>query len=540
MLNEVRKTVEELPNLPNVIRLSADDIRKQAQAFGTRTICGNYNFVSTVKNRSTSLTVHVGTSRVSASESTQKKRDIRKGAAETVRLVSKYLHKAPMLRVDAVMGDNPSFAPKCKMYLSLYRKDAIRLAHMVLSTLFPDGNSAGPEMTLVMIPEWQEKDRQILVFPEIGVTYVLGSDYYGEAMNAFRRMAMWQAKQRGMLGLHAGTKIVHARGVDGRLRKLGLVMFGIAATGKTTHICHNHDLNGPGEGVEIVQDEVVFWREDGSALGSERGFYIKTEGLSPKVQPLLYYAAIQESAVLDNVVVDYNGNLYFDDRTLTANGRAIVQTKDLGAFSSASINLPPLDELDGLIMMFMVRRHTALPIASRLTPEQAAVAFLLSESLDVTGADAKDALSSARDLGANPLIVGEPGDEANIFCELIKRHPDKIQCYMLNTGGVGELVEHGLDGARRVQKKVTRVQIPEMAAIIRGIARGTIQWREDPYWMVETPEYVDGFDISKFDLDRHYDQERIGALIAATRKERAAYIEQIRGLTPAIKRATEF
>jgi len=111
---------------------------------------------------------------------------------------------------------------------------------------------------------------------------------------------------------------------------------------------------------------------------------------------------------------------------------------------------------------------------------------------------------------------------------------------MLNTGGVGELVEQGLDGARKVQKKVTRVEIAEMSAIIRGIARGTIRWREDPDWMLETPQHIEGLDASKFDLDKHYDQSKIDALIAQTRLERVEQIETIPGLAPEIARAVEF
>ncbi len=122
----------------------------------------------------------------------------------------------------------------------------------------------------------------------------------------------------------------------------------------------------------------------------------------------------------------------------------------------------------------------------------------------------------------------------------MKSHEGKIGCYMLNTGGAGELVELGLDGARRVQKKVTRVEIAEMATIIRGIARDTIRWREDADWMVETPEFVDGLDASRFDLNKHYDQSKLDALIAQTRLERAQQIESIPGLDPRIRAAAEF
>ena len=533
MLDEVQRAISELPDRPNVYALPAREIRERAEVFGTPTVFGNSNYVSTVKNRSAALTVQIGARGVITDTSTSKKRDIRKHAAETIRVLHRYLHSAPLLRVDCSVGDNPDFAPECTMYLSTYHGETVRLAHKVLQTLFPSRHSGGQRLTVVYIPEWQEKDRQILVFPEIGVTYVLGTDYYGEAKNAFLRMAMWQAKREGMLGLHAGTKIIRALGPDGAPRRLGMLLFGMSASGKTTHICSDHGLDRPGEGVEIAQDEVVFWRKDGAALGSERGFYIKTEGLNPEGYPLLHGAAASPNAVLDNVMVDYRGNVFFDDRTLTANGRAIIQRSDLGDLASASIDLPPLGELDGLMVVFMVRKYTVVPVASRLTPEQAAVAFLLAESIDASGSDAKDT-------GGSPLLVSEPAAEAKAFYDLIKSHRDKIGCYMLNTGGVGELVDLGLDGARKVQKKVTRVEIPEMSAVIRGIARNAVRWREDPNWMLETPEFIDGLDIGKFDLDRHYDQNRLDFLIAAARLERAEHIETIPGLAPEIRQSVEF
>lgn len=539
-LEEIKHTINALRNQPNVSVLTPDEIKQRAEQFGTRTNCGNCNYVSTVKTVSTALTVYLGSSKIDMGAYTQKKRDIKKAAPETIRLLNEYLKKADMVRVDCAMGEQSDFTPRCTFYLSLYRKEMVRLAHMVAQTLFPTCKADGPELTVICIPEWQEKDRQILVFPEIGVTYILGTDHYGEAKNAFLRMAMWSAKQRGMLGLHAATQVIRAKRTDGSIGRLGLIMFGIAATGKTTHSCHNHGLFESKEGVEIVQDDVVFWRNDGSALGSERGFYIKTESLAPEIQPLLHNAALHKDSILDNVMVDYEGNIRFDDRTLTPNGRGIVQRESLGSYMSKSINLPPVEELDGLIMAFMVRNYTALPIASKLTPEQATIAYMLSESIDASASDQQKPGVLTGGIGANPFIIGDASEECNRFYELLKAHRDKIECYMLNTGGIGELVEHGLDGARRVKQKVTRVEIPEMAAIIRSIARGTIKWHEDPNWMVETPEYVEDLDISKFNLKSHYDQAKIDSLIAAIRLERAQYANQLKGLNPKVRAATEF
>lgn len=535
LLQDVSRAITSLGERENVRRMSAEEARRSAAPFGTPTSYGSLNYVSNVKTLSSALTVCLGSEIVRNPALTQKKADILKAAPDTVRAVLRYVEKAPIAQYDCTIGNQPAFSPQCSLFVSCYRPDSARLAHMASQAFFPPKPEAETELAVVAIPEWQEKDRQVLVLPEIGVTFILGTDYYGEIKNAFLRMAMWLAKQRGMLGLHAGTQIMQARTTEGSLRKLGLIMFGIAGTGKTTHSCHHHGLDQPDEFVRLVQDDVVFWRRDGAALGSEQAFYIKTEGLNQQDQPLLYKAATSAETILENVMVDYAGGVAFDNRTLTPNGHALARREGLGKQVSESADLPSIDQLDGLLIVFMTRCNTVLPIASRLTPEQAAVAFMLSESIDASAGD-----QAGAGIGFSPLIIGDASDEGNLFYKLLKANENKVQCFMLNTGGIGELVEHGLDGARRVARKVTRVQIQEMAGIIRGIARGTAVWREDTEWMVESLEHVDDVDMSRFDVHRHYGQDKIDSLIASLRLDRAVYIQQFMRLHPAIKAAAEF
>ncbi|MDI6784281.1 MAG: phosphoenolpyruvate carboxykinase, partial [bacterium] len=380
---------------------------------------------------------------------------------------------------------------------------------------------------------------QILVFPEIGLTYVLGSDYYGEAKKGFLRMAMWQAKEQGMLGLHAGAKILKARGRDGKIRKYSMVIFGLTATGKTTHSCHDHGLTGKGEGIEIVQDDFVALRKDGSCLGTEQGFYLKTEGVNPEVQPLIYRAATTPNAIFENVMVDYLGNVLFDDETLTGNGRGIMQRLDFGDYAGPSINLPPLDEVDGLIVAFITRRNTVVPIVLKLSIEQAAAAFMLGESIESSGSDPRRAGESVREVGTNPFIVGSESEEGNIFYNFLKSHPEKIHCYLLNTGGVGEVTEISEEGTKVIRQKVIRVQIPEMASIIRGIVRDTIEWKKDENWNSMVPKKVEGMDMNRFELTKFYPEEKIEELVHQLRLERVEYIQKFKGLDPDIVEAVK-
>lgn len=539
VLATVAETVKALEGRPNVQTPEPSEVQERAQRFATRTEFGNYAFASVVKNRSANLTVYLGSEDVLQQDPNPRQEEILEAAPKTVGLVDRYVRRAPLVRSVRRMGQNDAFSPLCILYLSTQRPEVVRLAHFFnLALLEPGPEEMEPRFWLVDLPEWQEKDRQILVFPEMGVTYVLGSDYYGEVKKGFLRMGMWHAKQRGMLGVHAGAKIVRARGPDGRLRRRSMFLFGLTATGKTTHTAHSHDLDGEGEGIEIAQDDVVFVGKDWYALGTERGFFLKTEGVAPDTQPLIHRAVSQEDAVFENVMVDHEGRVDFDDLTLTGNGRGIMQRTAFGEHMGP-VNVPSAQELDGALVAFITRRNTIMPMAAKLTPEQAAAAFMLGESVESTGGDPRRAGMSVREVGTNPFIIGDKAAEGNRFYEFLKGHEDRVQGYLLNTGGVGEVATVEA-GKRVVHRKVERIPIPEMAAIIRGIARDAIEWGEDRDWRVLTPRQVPGMDISKYDPRNYYPEEEIQEMVATLRKERRAYLRSFPGLRPEIADAGIF
>lgn len=529
LLRGVEESVSSLENAPNVMRYSSEELRKLAEQCAIKTKYGNLVFMTSVRNRSAGLTVYVGSPKVmNYQKLSEKQMEILEKVPETLFKVHNYVKKAPLVRIDKVMGSNDEFTPTCIMYVSVQRRDSIRLAYMLDLLLFDEGEVVlgrdRPRLYLLYIPEWQEKDRQILVFPEIGVTYVLGSDYFGEAKKGFLRMAMWCAKQRGFLGIHAGAKIVRARGPDGGLRRYSMLLFGLSATGKTTHSCHDHGLDpNLGEGVEIVQDDVVFLRKDGSAYGTEKGFFLKTD-IDPINQPLIWEAAMKENVAFENVLVDYTGEVHFLDDTLTGNGRGVFPRSNLDPKClSPSINLPPLSELDGMIIIFITRRNTVVPICSKLTAEQATAAFMLGESIETSAGDPTRAGESVRVVGTNPFIVGDPAEEGLWFYDFLKRNSDKVQCYLLNTGGVGEIMTKR---GRKViiEQRALRPQIWETASIIRGIVRGTIKWTYEPYFGTMVPSYVEGVDIEKFKLENFYSREQIENLVTRLKLERANYL----------------
>jgi phosphoenolpyruvate carboxykinase (ATP) len=531
--------IKKLPSNENVQHPTSEELRLESEKIGTLTEFGNYHFSSTIRNRSANLTVYIGGADIPQKNLNKQQTEIAKNIPKTLRLVDNYIKRAPLFYIPLTMGRNDVFSPHCDFILSRYKSEYVRLGYMVYQTLFPRSKTTGPQTYLVDLPEWQEQDRQILVFPDEGLTLVLGSDYYGEVKKGFLRMAMWLTKKKGGLGLHAGAKFIKARDKSNKIRKIGMIIFGLTATGKTTHTVHNHGLTEPGEDVKIIQDDVVFLNPDGSALGSERGFYIKTEGLKPETQPLLYKVATSKDTILENIMVDFKGKLYFEDETLTGNGRGIIQRGDLGEFMSESLNLPPISQLDKLFLAFITRRNTILPIASKFNPEQAAAAFMLGESIESTGGDPKRAGESVRVVGTNPFIIGDEAKEGNWIYDFIKRNEAKVECYSLNTGGVGEILERNPDGTKTVKQKVLRVQIPEMAAIIRGICKGTIEWIDEPHFHTKVPKKVEGADMDKFNPVNFYSQEQVELLVKTLKNERLEYIKQFKELNPAVAKSLQ-
>jgi phosphoenolpyruvate carboxykinase (ATP) len=242
--------------------------------------------------------------------------------------------------------------------------------------------------------------------------------------------------------------------------------------------------------VTIRQDDVVILRPDGSCIGTEDSYYVKTDGLEPHSQPLLYAAAISPRAILENVFVKSDtGEVDFFDQTLTSNGRCMVKRFDV-AFTDDSIDL---DRIDAIV--FITRRYDIVPPVARLSAGWGAATFMLGESIETSAGDPTQAGRTLRVVGTNPFIIGSEAEEGNIFLDILKKNPN-IKCYMLNTGWVGD------------QDKGVKISVYDSAKIIEMIARDEISWKQDDFWGYEVPTNIPGIDISRFDLDNFYSREQ--------------------------------
>ena len=532
--------VKTLLTKPNVRHLTRDQMDEETSQYGRVTRTGGHAYSSNVRNRSAGIAVTFGSDEVATKNLNAQQLGIADNLENTLDALSKYLDRAPLVSVTRTIGDNDDFNAKCTLLLSEQRKDNLRQGHLWTHTLREySSESPGPDLYLVSVPEWPENDKQVLCFPDEGLTIVLGIDYVGEVKMGFLRMAMWEAKKAGMLRLHAGSKLLTAKQPDGSTGNYGMLLFGLSGTGKTTHSCHDHGLTGDGEGINILQDDIVFLGKDGSAKGTERGFFLKTEGLEADTQPLICNALDAPEALFENVMVTHDGEVDYNDLSLGGNGRAVISRSKFAPHIGESIDLPSLDDVDGLIVAFITRRMTVLPFISKLTPEQAAATFMLGESVETSAGDPTRAGESVRVVGTNPFLLGSPSDEGNWFYDFVSSNQDKVHCYLLNTGGVGEIFHRDDNGKIVVDQPVTRVAIDDMAKMIQGIARNNIEWVEDGLFGGMIPSKVEGVDLNKYDLSNFYSQEQIKEISDKLTAERKDHLKSFVGLNPNIVTALD-
>jgi phosphoenolpyruvate carboxykinase (ATP) len=557
-LEAYRKFAEELHRVLKGLNIKSVDrkwLEPRAKAVGIRTNTGSYGWRSAISSRIAPRTVYLGSESVRLPSLTALQESLISKAPEELDKVLHLLRTLPLYHIRRQMGQNDVFNPICNLYVSSADQINYRLGYMWATTLFKPSKRPGPEFIMIHIPEEHPLRQQVLVLPEYNINIVLGSDYMGEDKKGFLRQAMWAADQKGMLGLHAGTKIVSAVGSDGKLKTYGIFLFGLSATGKSTWSCHQLGLDHKkGEKTLVTQDDICFLQKDGSALGSENNFFVKTD-VEKQYQEAMYNTLTDKSALLENVMIKANGAPDFMDESLTANGRAVVQRNKLKVeiggktvnLFSKSINLPPVEELDGLIFAFITRRNTIMSFAQELNPQQAALAYLWGESTHSYASQPLKAGESVRIVGTDPFIIGSRAEKVNRFYDIIMtlagNYPGKIKIMQYNTGGMGEIIEtYEEDGQKKKKlvRKVSRVPINLMSKIQRGDLRGTNHYERGRLGTKEI-KLVEGTPLDEWDVRKYYTEDQIQSYIKDLVDGRRKYTEEIvaEGLKNEILHAAE-
>jgi phosphoenolpyruvate carboxykinase (ATP) len=556
-IDAYRRFAENLPAAlkgKNIRETSVREARRQAIPHAVRTRNGSYCWRSAVSSRMGQKTAFLGSEKVQQCKPNEYQRKLVETAPEMLHKTLQLVQTLPMMHLRRRMGDNPDFNPICNLYMSVADPKNWRLLLAWGTTMFDPGRGRpGPEITMIHIPDEHPIRMQILALPEHNINICLGSDYTGEDKKGFLRQAMHCAEAQDMLGLHAGTKLVIAKdAASGELKRYGVFLFGLTATGKSTWSCHqlflDHDA---GEDTLAVQDDICFLRRDGAAYGSENNFYVKTD-VDARLQEAMYTALSHESAILENLMVRSDGTIDFLDERLGENGRGVMKRRELKVrrgrrmhcIAHDSVNLPALGEgLDGLVFAFITRRNTIMPFAQELTPEQAVLAYLWGESTHSFATRPEMAGESVRTVGTDPFIIGPQGRKVNMFHDIVmglaEKHPGKVRCFMYNTGGMGEIIKQTADGQRHLVRKVERVPIDLMAAIQRGDLRRSNRYQPGRLGTSEIAE-TEG-DLARWKPDRFYTASEIEDYVQDLVDGRRDYTERIasEGLSPEIVKIAE-
>ncbi len=547
-LKAYQKFAEELKRVlqgPNIRTVSLKWLGSRAKDAGVKTKYGSYGWRAAISSRIAPKTVYLGTEPVRLPNPSKEQKNIISAAPEELDKVLHLLRTMPFYHIRRRMGENDVFNPICHLIVPEADMTNYRIGYMWGTTMFKPENSPkkrpGPEFIMIHIPEEHPLKQQVLAIPEHNINVALGTDYMGEDKKGFLRQAMWAADTKGMLGLHAGTKKVTAVGQDGKLKKYGVFLFGLTATGKSTWSCHQLGLDhSKGEKTLVTQDDICFLRKDGSALGSENNFFVKTD-VEEKYQEAMYNALIDKSALYENVMIKANGEPDFLDESLTANGRAVIQRKKLQVkidgkmvdIFSDSINLPPIEEMDGLIFAFITRRNTIMSFAQELTPAQAVLAYLWGESTHSYASQPAKAGETVRIVGTDPFIIGSRAKKVNRLYEILmtlsSNHPDKLKCMQYNTGGMGEVIETYEENGTKKKKlvrKVKRIPINLMAQIQRGDVRGTNTYEKG---RLGTRQIVkaEGQNLDEWDPGKYYSEQEIQQYIHKLVLGRRQFTEEV-------------
>lgn len=299
---------------------------------------------------------------------------------------------------------------------------------------------------------------------------IINTWYGGEMKKGMFSYMNYLLPLQGIASMHCSANV----GEDGETA----IFFGLSGTGKTTL------STDPKR--KLIGDDEHGWDDDG-IFNFEGGCYAKVINLSKEAEPDIYNA-IKRDALLENVTVDENGKIDFDDKSVTENTRVSY----------------PIYHIDNIVKPISKAGHAkkvifltadafgVFPPVSKLTPEQTQYYFLSGFTAKLAGTERGiteptptfSACFGAAFLSLHPTKYGE---------ELVKR--------MEASGATAYLVNTGWNGTGK------RISIKDTRAIIDAILDGSIDKAETtfiPVFNLEIPKALPNVDTNILDPRNTY------------------------------------
>ena len=219
------------------------------------------------------------------------------------------------------------------------------------------------------------------------------------------------------------------------------IFFGLSGTGKTTLSTDSSR--------KLIGDDEHGWNSKNEIFNFEGGCYAKVINLSKDKEPEIYNA-IKPGALLENVIIDDNGIVDYENKSITQNTRVSYPIHFI-----ENIMVPSQGENPKNIFFLTADAFGVLPPISKLNPSQSAYHFISGYTSKVAGTETginEPEPSFSACFGA-PFMPLHPTVYAKMLIDKMKN--SKVNVWLVNTGWTGG--PYGI--GKRMELKYTRAMI---------------------------------------------------------------------------------
>ncbi|MDH6313782.1 phosphoenolpyruvate carboxykinase (ATP) [Parabacteroides sp. PFB2-10] len=298
------------------------------------------------------------------------------------------------------------------------------------------------------------------------IQVILNTWYGGEMKKGMFSYMNYLLPLQGMASMHCSANT----DMEG---KNTAVFFGLSGTGKTTLSTDPKRL--------LIGDDEHGWDDEG-VFNFEGGCYAKVINLDIESEPDIFNA-IRKDALLENVTVDANGKIDFNDKSVTENTRVSYPIDHITNIVKPVSKAGPAEK----VIFLSADAFGVLPPVSILSPEQTQYYFLSGFTAKLAGTERGiteptptfSACFGAAFLSLHPTKYGE---------ELVKK--------MQKSGAKAYLVNTGWNGTGK------RISIKDTRGIIDAILDGSIDkapTKTIPYFDFVVPTALPGVDPNILD-----------------------------------------
>ncbi len=251
------------------------------------------------------------------------------------------------------------------------------------------------------------------------------------------------------------------------------IFFGLSGTGKTTLSTDPKRL--------LIGDDEHGW-DDSGVFNFEGGCYAKVINLDKDSEPDIYNA-IRRDALLENVTLDAEGKIDFNDKSVTENTRVSYPIDHIKNIVRPVSAAPAAKQ----VIFLSADAFGVLPPVSILTPEQTKYYFLSGFTAKLAGTE-------------RGITEPTPTFSACFGQAFLELHPTKYAEELVKrmeaNGAKAYLVNTGWNGSGK------RISIRDTRGIIDAILNGSISsapTKKIPYFDFEVPTELPGVDTKILD-----------------------------------------